>query len=107
VDPAAIRFAKVDLEGAEPLVLPQLLAHCTHPGLLVATETQAPHIRAVLEPFERAGFHAYDLRNDYRWLLNARVPRPAACGFGELYARRGLVDVLLSRVPLAYPPAGA
>lgn len=106
IDPATVRFVKMDIEGAEHLVVPGLLATCAHPGLVVALEAKAPYIRQTLQPFADAGFHAYDLHNDYRWLVNTRVRVPAPVAFEALMARPAMVDVLLSRHPLAFaaPP---
>ena len=95
-----VSFIKLDIEGAEPQVVPDILAHCTHPRLHVALEAKATHLRETLEPFERAGFHLYDLRNDYRWLVNAARRRPRATTFGEIYARGRMADVLVSRQAL-------
>jgi FkbM family methyltransferase len=100
-----VKFVKLDIEGAEHLVAPEVLALCSHPDLIVALEAKAPHIAATLAPFEAAGFHAYDLCNDYRWLVNTRVPAPVPVGFPALAARRGMVDVLLCRRPLPFAAA--
>lgn len=96
-----VRFIKLDIEGAEPLVVPAILAHCTHPGLCVALESEAGRLRETLGPFEQAGFHAYDLRNDYRWLVNDAPRRARPVDFETLYARGRLADVLVSRQPLS------
>jgi len=96
-----VSFIKLDIEGAEHLISPELVACCTHERLCVALEAKAPHVRATLEPFERAGFLIYNLHNDYRWLLNRRAPRrPSPMSFAQAYATRYMVDVLLSRQPL-------
>ena len=97
----ALTFLKLDIEGAEHLVTPQVLACCTHDRLCVALEVKAPHVRDALAPFEAAGFHLYDLHNDYRWLLNTRPARPPSpLSYAEAYARRYMLDVLVSRNPL-------
>jgi FkbM family methyltransferase len=96
-DAARVAFVKLDIEGAERLVCRQLLEVCTHQKLIVALEAKAPHIRETLEPFEKAGFLALDLQNDYRWLLNRRETHPKPVGFEALYRRRFMVDVLLLR----------
>ncbi|MEO5670840.1 MAG: FkbM family methyltransferase [Ramlibacter sp.] len=95
-----VSFVKLDIEGAEHLVVRDLIAHCVHPRLMVALEAKAPHIRETLEPFEKAGFHIYDLRNDYRWLLNTQVASPLACSYESLYERKYMADVLVTREKL-------
>jgi FkbM family methyltransferase len=95
-----VGFIKLDIEGAEHLVVQDILAHCTHPSLRVAMEAKAPHIRAALEPFEAAGFLLYDLHNDYRWLYNRSERRATPLAYSQAYLRRSMVDVLLSRQPL-------
>lgn len=97
---AQVSFIKLDIEGAEPSVVADLLRVCTHPRLAVALEAKVPHIRATLEPFERAGFHLHDLRNDYRWTMNRSFAPATARSFHEVYRRRFMVDVLVSRQPL-------
>jgi FkbM family methyltransferase len=101
-----VRFIKLDIEGAEPLVVPDILACCTSERLCVALEAKASSLRETLAPFERAGFHAYDLRNDYRWLVNRQSRRPRAVDFQTLYARGRMADVLLARQPLALSALG-
>lgn len=98
---AQVRFIKLDIEGAEAMVVPDILAHCTHERLCVAVEAKAAGLRETLAPFEQAGFHAYDLRNDYRWLVNTAPRRPRAVDFRTLYERGRMADVLLARQPLA------
>lgn len=100
---ASVSFIKLDIEGAEHLVVPDIIAHCTHERLIVALEAKAPHIRETLEPFERAGFHLYDLQNDYRWIVNTRVARPRPVSFQNVYGRRYMADMLLTRRPLDLP----
>jgi FkbM family methyltransferase len=95
-----VSFIKLDVEGAEPQVVPDIVAHCTNERLCVALEAKASHLRETLAPFERAGFHLYDLRNDYRWLVNAATRRPRATTFEAVYARGRMADVLLTRQPL-------
>ena len=102
---ALVTFIKLDIEGAEHRVVADLLRVCTHPRLKVALEAKVPYIRATLEPFERAGFRIDDLRNNYRWTMNRDFATPRACSFEQAYAHRFMVDVLLSREPLAAAPA--
>ena len=96
-----VNFIKLDIEGAEPRVVPDILAHCSHPRLHVALEAKASNLRETLAPFEQAGFHIYDLRNDYRWLVNSRLRKPRQATYEALYARGKMADVLLAREPLA------
>ncbi len=100
-DAAQVSFIKLDIEGAEQRVVQDLLRACTHPRLKVALEAKAPHIRATLEPFERAGVHVYDLRNNYRWTINQGFASARECSFEQAYRHRFMVDVLVSREPLA------
>ncbi len=102
-DAALVSFIKLDIEGAEHRVVADLLRVCTHPRLKVALEAKVPHIRATLEPFERAGFRIDDLRNNYRWTMNRGFASPRACSFEQAYGHRFMVDVLLSREPPAAP----
>ena len=100
-----VTFVKLDIEGAEHLVVRDLIAHCKHPRLIVALEAKAPHIRETLEPFEQAGFHLYDLRNDYRWLLNATQADVSfvPCSYESVYPRKYMADMLVTRQPLQGP----
>ncbi|GAP33661.1 FkbM family methyltransferase [Piscinibacter sakaiensis] len=95
-------FVKVDIEGAEPQVLPDLLAHCSHERLCLALELKPPHIAGCVDRLAAAGLHLYDLGNDYRWLLNRGRP-PALCPVApeQLRRRRRMVDLIASRQPLA------
>lgn len=100
-DAERVTFIKLDIEGAEHRVVADLLRVCIHPRLKVALEAKVPHIRATLEPFERAGFRIDDLRNNYRWTINRGFASPRPCSFEQAYGHRFMVDVLLSREPLA------
>ncbi|OBA89877.1 hypothetical protein A5662_23575 [Mycobacteriaceae bacterium 1482268.1] len=98
VDAPRISFIKVDIEGAEAAIAPQLANDFTHPGLVVALEVRAP-IDATLAPFQEQGFYVYDLHNDYHWIFERKVPAITEVTYDELYRRR-VADVLLSRKEL-------
>ena len=100
---AEVSFVKLDIEGAEHLVIDDLLRHCSHPRLKVALEAKAPFIRDTLHRFETEGFWVYDLRNTYGWLFHQRVVEPRLVSYAEVYQRRHMVDVLVSRQPLTLP----
>jgi FkbM family methyltransferase len=93
-------FLKVDIEGAEHLVAQTIVDTFTHPGLIVAIEAKQPEVMRTLKPFEEAGFHAYDLRNDYTWVVEQKYKAAMPVSFAELYSRRFMVDVVLARKPL-------
>ena len=99
-DAGRVSFVKLDVEGSEHRLVPDLLECCTHERLAIALEVKAPRIREALAPFEAAGFHVYDLRNDYRWLLNAASHRPRALTYDQVFRRRYMADVLVTRLPL-------
>jgi FkbM family methyltransferase len=101
-DAARTSFLKLDIEGAEPMVTPDIVEHFTHPRLVVALEAKAPRVAETLRPFRDAGFHAYDLHNDYRWVFEREVPRITAVSYDDVTSRR-MVDVLVSREPLDLP----
>lgn len=94
-----VSFIKLDIEGAEPAVAPQIVAGFPHPTLVVALEAKRP-IEAALMPFQQQGFYVYDLQNDYRWIYERKVPAITEVAYPDLY-RRDQADVLLSRQPLA------
>jgi len=98
-DAARTSFLKLDIEGAEPMVTPDIVEHFTHPRLVVALEAKAPHVAETLRPFRDAGFHAYDLHNDYRWVVERAVPRITAASYDDFTSRK-MADVLVSREPL-------
>jgi FkbM family methyltransferase len=104
---ALVTFAKLDIEGAEHLICQQLIELCTHHRLVVALEAKAPHVRQTLVPFEQAGFLVYNLRNDYRWLVNTHTAQPTPETYENLYAQQHMVDVLLSRQALRFLPDGS
>ena len=72
-DAERVSFIKVDVEGAETAIAPQIVAGFSHPRLVVALEAIAP-IEAALRPFEEQGFYIYDLHNDYHWAVERKVP---------------------------------
>jgi predicted RNA methylase len=88
--------------AAEPMVTPDIVEHFTHPRLVVALEAKAPHVAETLRPFRDAGFHAYDLHNDYRWVFERAVPRITAASYDDFTSRK-MADVLVSREPLDLP----
>lgn len=104
---AQVTFVKLDIEGAEHLVVSQLITYCTHKRLRVALEAKAPHIRKTLAPFELAGFFVYNLHNDYRWLVDTKTVQPTPETYENLYAQQHMVDVLLSRQALRFLPDGS
>jgi FkbM family methyltransferase len=95
-------FLKLDIEGAEPSVTPDIVAAFTHPRLVVALEAKAPHVAETLAPFRDAGFRPYDLHNDYRWAFERRVPPITAASYDD-FAEFPMADVLVSREPLDLP----
>jgi FkbM family methyltransferase len=98
-DAQRVSFIKVDIEGAETAITPQIVAGFSHPKLVVALEVSAP-IEATLMPFQEQGFYVYDLHNDYHWIFQRKVPAITEAAYSDLYHREA-ADVLLSRQPLA------
>lgn len=94
-----VSFIKLDIEGAEPEVAPDIVTF-PHPNLVVAIEAKSPNITATLRPFEQHGFYIYDLHNDYRWLYERAVPLITQTTYSVL-ADRSMVDALVTRQPLA------
>ena len=84
------------------MVTPDVVAHFAHPRLVVALEAKAPQIAKTLDPFRRAGFHVYDLKNNYRWAFERGVPSVTVASYHE-FDQRKMVDVLVSREPLDLP----
>jgi len=66
-------------------------------GSGVAIEAKQPYIRETLDPFEKAGFFAYNLHNNYLWVVENKIKPATRMSFEELYAKKYMVDVLLSR----------
>lgn len=107
-DAPRVSFIKVDVEGAETAIAPEIAAEFTHPDLVVALEVRT-QIEATLKPFQDQGFHVYDLHNDYRWVYEDKVPAITEAAYRD-FSHRGwretrahAADVLLSRRPLALP----
>jgi FkbM family methyltransferase len=100
-DAERVSFIKVDIEGAEMVIAPQIAAGFSHPKLVVALEVWAP-IEATLKPFQERGFYVYDLHNDYHWIFEFKVPTITRVDYHDLYNRR-VADVLVSRQPLILP----
>ncbi len=98
-DASAVSFLKVDVEGAETALAPDIVTGFTHPRLVVALEVRS-EIEATLMPFKQQGFHIYDLHNDYRWIYERKVPSITAATYEDFYRRKS-ADILLSRQPLA------
>lgn len=92
-----VSFIKLDVEGVEHKLCKDILDHFTNSRLCVAIEAKQPFIRETLEPFEKAGFHAYNLHNDYLWVVEAQTKVPTPARYDELYRTKYMVDVLLSR----------
>jgi FkbM family methyltransferase len=98
-DAERVSFIKVDIEGGETAITPQIAAGFSHPRLVVALEV-IPPIEAALMPFKERGFYIYDLHNDYHWVVDRKVPAITGAAYGDFY-HRAAADVLLSRQPLA------
>ena len=96
-----VSFIKLDVEGAETALGPQLAADFPHPGLVVALEARAP-IGEVLEPFRKGGFHVYDLHNDYNWQYERKVPVITPAEYSD-FTSAGQADGCLagSRSPIS------
>ncbi|MCB0935917.1 MAG: FkbM family methyltransferase [Mycobacterium sp.] len=94
-DKDLVSFIKLDIEGAEPAVTPDI-ATFPNPGLVVALEAKSPNITATLKPFADGGFYVYDLHNDWRWLYERAVPAITQANYAD-FAGRSMVDVLVSR----------
>lgn len=103
-DAPRVSFIKVDVEGAEAALTPQIVEGFPHPALVVALEAIAP-IEPVLKPFREQGFHIYDLHNDYRWAVERKVPEITEATYDDFHDRAA-ADVLLSREPLALRQVG-
>lgn len=98
-DAERVSFIKLDVEGAETDLMPQIADGFPNPRLVVALEVRAP-IEATLQPFKDRGFRIYDLHNDYHWLLERKVPAITEAAYSDFLGRDS-ADVLLSREPLA------
>jgi FkbM family methyltransferase len=96
-----VSFMKVDVEGAESALTPEIANSFPHPNLIVALEVRA-QIEVTLAPFREQGFLVYDLHNDYRWLYERKVPAISEVSYRDLYGRTS-ADLLLSRRPLSLP----
>ncbi len=97
---ADVSFIKIDIEGMEHRIARSVVDLFTHPELVVAVEATQPNVRETLQPFEEDGFFAYDLQNDYSWVVSNDYKPARQASFAELYARRHVVDVVLSRCPI-------
>lgn len=95
-----ISFIKLDIEGFEHRVVNEILQNFAHPRLCIAIEAKAPHVKETLKPFEDAGFFAYNLQNDYKWLYEKKYKAAVAANYADLYKEKYMVDVLLTRLPL-------
>ena len=96
-DAANVSFIKLDVEGTEHKMCKDILENFTSSRLCVAIEAKQPYIRETLGPFEKAGFFAYNLHNNYLWVVENKLKPAARVSFEELYAKKYMVDVLLSR----------
>lgn len=97
-DAERVSFIKLDVEGAETALTPEIADGFSHPRLVVALELRA-EIEATLKPFQERGFYIYDLHNDYRWVYERKVPAITEAAYPDFYDRAE-TDVLLSRQPL-------
>ena len=98
-DVERVSFIKLHIEGAEAVVAPEIPDTFTHPELVVALLAKEPHIPSTLEPFEERGFHIYDQHDDWRWVLERKVPAITEAAYGD-FKNHGTIWVLLSRQPL-------
>ncbi|WP_161630293.1 FkbM family methyltransferase [Mycobacterium sp. UM_CSW] len=98
-DAERVSFIKLDIEGAETALTPQIVGGFSNPRLVVALEARAP-IEGALTPFQERGFYVYDLHNDYRWAFERKVPHITKAAYSDFY-HLDHADVLLSRQPLA------
>jgi FkbM family methyltransferase len=105
-DVADVSFIKLDVEGAEHTICKDILENFTNSRLCVAVEAKQPHIRRTLEPFEEAGFFVYNLHNDYLWIVENKIKPATRVSFEELYAKKYMVDVLLSRREIPFDMLG-
>jgi FkbM family methyltransferase len=94
-DAERVSFIKIDVEGAETAMAPDVAAGFSHPDLVVALEVRA-EIEATLMPFQERGFFIYDLHNDYHWLFERKVPAITEAAYRDFYDRTS-ADLLLSR----------
>ncbi len=92
-----VSFIKLDVEGVESRINKEIISRFTNERLCIAMEAKAPFIRDALEPFEKDGFQVYDLHNDYRWVFEKKMKPASKEKFADLYKKRMMVDVLLSR----------
>jgi FkbM family methyltransferase len=101
-DAPNVSFIKLDVEGTEHKLCKDILENFTSSRLCVAIEAKQPYIRETLEPFEKAGFYAYNLHNDYMWVIESKIKPATRISFEELYAKKYMVDILLTRreIPL-------
>lgn len=96
-DAPNVSFIKLDVEGTEHKLCADILENFTSSRLCIAIEAKQPYIRETLEPFEKAGFSAYNLHNDYMWVIENKMRPATRVTFDELYAKKYMVDILLSR----------
>jgi FkbM family methyltransferase len=96
-DTPNVSFIKLDVEGTEHKMGKDILENFTSSRLCVAIEAKQPYIRETLEPFEKAGFFVYNLHNDYFWVVDNKITPATPVRFEDLYAKKYMVDVLLSR----------
>jgi len=101
-DAPKVSFVKLDVEGTEHRMCKDILKNFTSSRLCVAVEAKQPYIRETLEPFERAGFFVYNLHNDYSWVVENKIKPATRVSFEELYAKKYMVDVLLSRMEIPF-----
>lgn len=99
-DVERVSFIKVDIEGAEKAIVPEIAANFRHPRLVVAIELKTD-IEETLMPLQEQGFRIYDLHNDYNWRYERKVPAITEATYRDFYDR-DTADVLLSRQPLVF-----
>ncbi len=103
-DAPRVSFIKVDIEGAETAIAPQIASEFSHPRLVVALEVRT-QIEATLMPFQEQGFHVYDLHNDGKWIYEGKVPAITEVSYHDVSHRGWRQTRVVCRRHTPQPPA--